>query len=183
MSTDLEDMAEKAQQLADRFVARRTFDEARAALNEAGMNRARQRLVDALGNIAIQQGLVREQAEVVGQLRDAYDQALFAAEWALDARFVAEGNKVFLVTQLRDGVDERRPMTADERARWKTVEARQDPGVVAAGRALRDAESAYAATKDAVGVAEKAFSAARADLDAAIATVGILAASIKGEPR
>lgn len=178
MSTELEEMAEKAEALADKFVGRRTFDEARAALNEAGMLKARQRLHDALDNIVERQAMVREQQVVVQRLGDLLDQAIAAAEWELDARFVTEGAKTFLV----DG-DERRQMTADQRKDWKKLEALRQPEVSAAHKAHREAQFDLDACKDAAIVADKAFAAARADLDAAIATVGVLAASIKGDPR
>lgn len=173
-----EDMAERAHEIADRFTARRTFEEARAALNEAGMNRARQRLHDALGEIAKAQTAVREANDVRQRADDALVQADAEAMWELDSRFVVEGNKTYLV----DG-DERRSMTADERAKWKSLQAQKSLPVIAASDASRAANRAVDSARDALALAERAFSAARADLDAAITTARILANSLKEDDR
>lgn len=176
MSVTAEELAEKAEDLARAFSARRTFEEARAALNEAGMLRARHRVDDTLDAIPVAQAKVRGAAEGVAQQRANFEQVLLEAEWELDSRFVVEGNKTFLV----DG-DDRRQMTADERKTWKQAEARKHKSVRISADALRAAEQNLAEAKDALSFAELAFRAARADLDAAISTVGVLAASIRKE--
>lgn len=172
-----EDLAEQAHELAAKFTERRTFEEARAALNEAGMLRARQRLADALAAIETAQQAVRETADVAKRLNGAVDVFANEVEWELDARFVTEGAKTYLLM----ANDERKAMTADERAKWKASEARKHESVRNARRLASEADMENAAAKDALALAEKAFSAARHDLDAAIATVQILAASLKKE--
>lgn len=73
-------------------------------------------------------------------------------------------------------------MTADQRKQWKQLEALKQPAVAASQKAHRAALFDLDACKDAAVMAEKSFSASRADLDAAIATVQTLAASItRGE--
>lgn len=173
-----EELSERAIVALGDLAQQRTFEEARAALNEAGIVAARRRVFDGLDRIEAAQARVRA-ARQLEQLRaEAVDQAMAAAEWGLDSRFVKEGAKTFLV----DG-DERRAMTADERKQWKQAEARKDPAVVDARALYAGAELELATCKDELVVAEKAFSAARGDLDAAIATVTTLAASIKKDAR
>lgn len=174
--TTTEELADAAHALAATFTERRTFEEARAALNEAGMNRARQRLFDTLANIEAAQTAVRSRQEPAVRAKENVDQSVTEAEWELDARFVQEGNKTFLV----DG-DERKPMTADERKAWKQTEARKLDSVLRAIAAQRDADRSLVEARDTLALAELAFRAARADLDAAIATVQTLATGIRKE--
>lgn len=176
MSVSVEELAYHADAALAALTQRRTFEEARAALNEAGMLRARQRLVDALATIEAAQAKVRAAQELAALRKTALDQALAEAEWELDGRFVSEGNKTFLVVG-----DERKQMTADERKTWKQTEARKLGTVVHAAATHAGAESNLNASRDALTHAELAFRAARADLDAAIATVSLFAQSLKKE--
>lgn len=176
MNQSLEELSDAAANALAALTTRRTFEEARAALNEAGMHAARRRLDEALAAIEKRQTMLREQRAVVQQTADNLDQALADAEWELDARFVHEGNKWFLV----DG-DERRQMTADERRDWKAREAAKNPDVDVKRGAHRQAQFDLDACKDAVDFAELAFRAARADLDAAIASVETLTTGIRKE--
>lgn len=184
MTMTTEELAEQADDLARKFVERRTFDEARAALNEAGMNKARQRLHDALKTIEQTQATLRSVQDAAQQMKARVDQALAEAEWELDARFYIAGNKTFLVLNPADGTElpeNLKAMTADERAKWKQTEARKQTTVLDALAAQREADRLVAEGRDALTVAELAFRAARADLDAAIATVQILGQSLKKE--
>lgn len=174
-TTTLEELADAAGNAVAALTTRRTFEEARAALNEAGMLKARARVDAALARIEDAQTSLRAAQELAGIHKAQLDQALAEAEWTLDDRFVVEGNKTFLVTG-----EERKAMTADERAKWKALEARKTIAVSDAAAFAAGADSEVAFCRDALAVAEKAFQAARADLDAAIATVGLFAASIKG---
>lgn len=174
--TTLNELADQAANAIHALTQRRTFDEARAALNEAGMHRARQRLTDSLAAIETAQTKLRSAKDVAGIRKTQSEQALAEAEWELDYRFEVTGNKTFLVTG-----DERKPMTADERRDWKRVEARKDEAVQHAVAMLAGADSEVAVCTDALDHARLAFSAARADLDAAITTVRILGASITKE--
>lgn len=193
-----EDLAAKAVDALVEFDQRRTFEEARAALREAGMYQARAALQLAVEDIAQAQTDVVDTTQREKQARDALDQAMAEAEWELDGRFVSEGNKVFLVEtcqELHDPADDaapcaacggtckvRRQMTADERRQWKQIEARKNPTVHDALARLADAERSVLETKHNLALAERAFSAKKHDLDAAIACVGILAASITKGP-
>ena len=173
----LGDLADKADAALAALTQHRTFEEARAALNEAGMNRARQRLVDALAGVEKAQGLLREQQEVAAQCKDRLDQVTAEAEWGLDDNFVVEGAKTFLV----DG-ETRKAMTADERKTWKAQAARKHPDVADAAAACRRADADLNACRDQADHSRLAFSAAKNDLAAACTTVEILAASIRSTP-
>lgn len=172
-TTSLEELADAADNAVAALTTRRTFEEARAALNEAGMLRARARIGEALQRIEDTQATLRAAHEVAGIRKNQLEQALVEAEWELDYLFVADGNKTYLVVG-----DERRAMTADERAKWKTLEARKDEAVRDMSVVAAGADSEVAFCRDALAVAEKGFVAARIDLDAAICTVQLFAASI-----
>jgi hypothetical protein len=199
-----EELAAKAVDALVEFDQRRTFEEARAALREAGMYQARAALWTAVEDIAQAQTDVVQWTQMEKQARDGLDQATAQAEWDLDGRFVSEGNKTFLVepcaacggagyqVEAGDGhVDcdacaatgkVRRQMTADDRRQWKQLEARKNAAVRDALALVADAERGVLETKHNLALAERAFSAKKHDLDAAIACVGILAASITKGP-
>lgn len=98
MNQTLEDLGDACAAAIEELARRRTFEEARAALNEAGMLKARARLWDALDTIEQRQVLVREQQAVVQQTGAALDQAIAEAEWELDARFVKEATPPISLT-------------------------------------------------------------------------------------
>lgn len=174
----LDELAEKAEELASAFTERRTFDEARALLQEAGMNRARQSLADALARIAEAQSKLRAAQELAAIRKRQVDEAIAEAEWALDSKFVREGTKTFLVI---DG-KERKAMTADERVKWKQTEARKQPAVADAAAYAAGADSEVGACRDALDHARLAFSAAKHDLEAACVVAQTLAASLPRNP-
>ena len=168
--TDLELLAEKADELAREFKEPPTYVAVRAALNEAGVVKARHALADALDALAAAQKTKREADNDERLHQENVAKAVAAAEWELDGRFVVEGNKTYLTL---DG-DNRKAMTADERKRYKADEALKDPQVRQATSALRDAEHRTAEARDALAVADKRLSVARADLDAAVAVLNAL---------
>lgn len=179
--TPTEELAARAVIAIGEVAQQRTFEEARAALNEAGIVAARKRVFDALDRIEAAQARVRA-ARQLEQLRaDEVDQAMAAAEWGLDDRFMKEGAKTYLKAPWAG--DERRQVSADERRAWITAEARKDPTVVDARALHAGAELELATCRDELVVADKHFSACKHDLEAAIATVTTLAASIKKEAR
>lgn len=196
MTSTLEELADHADAAIAALTTRRTFEEARAALNEAGIVRARAALWNSIDRIEQAQLVVRSTAEVVARHKQAHAVAIADAEWELDSRFVVSGNKTYLVEACTAAFDDhteancgtcagagevRRSMTADERTKWKQLEATKLPAVRAAAADLADAEALLAGARDELVVAEKFNQAARADLDAAIATVQTLAASIRKE--
>lgn len=155
-------------------------DQVRAALNEAGIRRARGVLADAPDILANALGNLRDAQDRERRAREALDAATVAAEWDLDSRFVVEGNKTWLVDH-DDG--SRRAMTADERKTWKQAEVRKQPEVATAAAALRAAEQEVAARRDDVTLAEKRLGVARADLEAAVAELNALALTLKEQTR
>lgn len=173
---ELADVADKAADLIRHELAMPGSDAVRAAMNDAGIVRARQRVNDALDILDKSQIDYRKAQEAEREAKEAFETALAEAEWELDGRFVTEGNKTFLVTpsptfpDIEDAT-ERKAMTADERAKWKSLEARKLPAVAKAASGLRKAEATTADRRDAITIADKTLSAARADLDAAIAVL------------
>ena len=168
-ATTLEDLGNKVDEAVRRVAEPPLLVEARAMLNEAGIVKARAYLRDMPDVLEAAQADFRKAQEAERLAREAYDQALSEAEWELDSRFVVEGNKTYLV----DG-EERRSMTADERAKWKATEAKKLPSVKSAATALYAAEQHTAAMRDAVAATERRFSAAKHDLEASIAIVSTL---------
>lgn len=72
----------------------------------------------------------------------------------------------------------RRNMLADEVKAWRATEAAKAPGVVLVSAALRRAEEDTAAARDAVSVADKRLSAAKMEVQAAIAELNALAVGL-----
>lgn len=170
----LEELADKADALMRKAMQPALIVSARAALNEAGLMRARKYLVDAVD--LYDSALAAKRASYAA-MRDAerrYTDAVAEAAYALDGRFVVEGNKTFLV----DG-DQRRAMTADERRDWKERQARRDPDVVVAGRDFAAAQSDHERCVDELHLAEMRFKASRIDVEASVAHVRILAEAIR----
>lgn len=155
--------------------------EIRKALNESGISAARARLTEYLNDLPAAQDAVRAAQEGVRLARLALDQATAEAEWELDSRFISEGNKTFLlINEARDD-EERRQMTADERKEWKKNESRHTPGVQQAMNVFDAAESDLGAARDLLAWHDKAFSAAKADLNASVAIVQTIAITLQGD--
>jgi hypothetical protein len=191
----LERLQDRAFELARAALAPATVVIAKAALNEAGIVRSRKNLSDALDKFSNEQITVRAKQELERTAKDAYETAIAEAEWELDSRFVVEGNKTLLITdedELVDQADEetgeitpvpsgkkvRKAMTADERSKWKSLEARKHSAVKAAYSVLRRAEAETATARDALALADKRISACRADVEAATAVVNVFAHAI-----
>lgn len=141
------------------------------------------------------------------QLREQYETALAEAEWALDGRFVQDGNKTFLVVWHRGGEttpseaeargwkrvddggavadpdvnvvwEERRQMTADERRAWTKRTAQEAREVMPLAGDVRGAEHAVALAKVDVERAEDRWNAARYALEAARTQLGTAATQL-----
>lgn len=181
--TTLDDLT----QLADRITAEVAdairlprLEAVRAALNETGIRRARAAVTAAPTVIASAAADLRNAQEAERDAKDRLAAEVLAAEWELDGRFVRESNRTYLIDP--EHPDERRQMTADEVRTWKAAEAAKQPAVEAATAAVRTAEHATAATRDALATAERHFSAAKADLTAAVAELSALGIGIAAEP-
>lgn len=163
-------------------------------LGKAGLPNARRILGDSLGKLAECQRELLACQEGERAAKEALEAALVAAEWELDGRFVAEGNKTYLLCEFCKGDPigpdgqwcpkcprgsaGRKAMTADERAKWKATEARKLPEVSAMAAALRRAEHETAVARNALTLAETTLKVRRADLDAAIAHLGALVTAL-----
>lgn len=163
MTDTLEALAEKADALADKFREPATFELVRAALNEAGVVRARHALGAALDALAQAQTAKRDADTVERDAKADLDRALVAADWELEPP---------------DVNDKGAKLLAADKAAWKKAEAQKQPAVAAASTALRAAEHDTAVARDAVVMADKRLSACRADLDAAVATLNALAIAL-----
>lgn len=166
VTEDLSELADKVEGAVRDAIKIPGTDAVRMALNDAGIVRARTLLESRLVELEATQTDYRKAQTAERDAKEALASAESEAEWELDGRFVSEGNKTFLVTG-----EDRKAMTADERAKWKSIEARKVPAVAKAAEVLRKAEALTADRRDAVTIADKSLSAARADLDAAIATL------------
>lgn len=155
-----------------------TLDQARALLSEAGVARARRELHVAVEAIESAQHVLRLAQEAERNAADALDAATADVDAALDRRFVIEGNRTWLLTERGD---KDRTLTADERARWREREARKIPAVARAAHALRRAEQETASAQDGLALAERVFSARRADLAAAVSVVETLRLALSVE--
>lgn len=162
----LEELADKADEIARRMKEPPTFVAVRTALNEAGIYAARNDLADALKALADAQGSKRSADSLERTARDELDKAMVSADWELDGRFTSSGNKTLL--------DGEKAMTADERKAWKAREALKDPAVAKAASHLRQMEYGTAVARDALVLADKRLAACRAGLDAAIAILEAL---------
>lgn len=182
MTATLDDLSTLGQRIAAEVtdaVRMPRLDAVRAALQEVGIRRARAAVPGALERIAAAQGDLRGALDAEREAKDRLAAEVLAVEWELDGRFVVEANKHWLIGD--DGVKDR-TMTADERAKWKAAEAARQPTVVAATAALRNAEHGTAAARDALSLAERHFSAAKADLTASIAELQAFGIGIAAEP-
>lgn len=200
----LEVLAEKADQAYD--VLRLAtipplLSVVRGLMNECGIGKrtseldaAVAALRDAPSLVANAQAHLLEMQDREKRCREAYDTALAEAEWALDARFVQDGNKTFLVTWHRENeatpdeaaargwklvegtksssgaetktYEERRQMTADERRAWVRRNAAQAREVTPLAGDLERASHAVAMARVDVASAEDRWQAVRYAVDA-----------------
>ena len=169
-------------------------------IREAGIRNARRALAEAPDRLAEAQAAYREAQAREALAREDYTQALLEAEWELDGRFHTDGNRVYLrldceacrgvgvascstdKCEVCDGLGTtRKQMTADERKAYKASEAAKAPAVVVVAAELRRAEESTAAARDALGVADRRFSAAKREVDAAIAELNALALGLQAK--
>ena len=185
-------------------IARPDLSAVHEVIREAGIRNARRALAEAPDRLAAAQNVYREAQAVEAAAKERYAQALVEAEWELDGRFHTDGNRVYLRTPCEacggrgasvispdgdaekceacDGLSTtRKQMTADERKAYKASEAAKAPAVVTAALDLREAEEATATARDAVGIADRRFSACKRDLDAAIAELNALAVGLSAK--
>jgi hypothetical protein len=170
-------------------------------IREAGIRNARRALAEAPDRLAEAQNLFREAQAVEAAAKQSYGQALIEAEWSLDGQLHKDGNKTYrwVICECTVGTPEntgepipgcaicagdgkfRRFMLADDVKSWKAAEAAKVPAVVTAALDLREAEEASATARDAVGVADRRFSAAKYDLQAAVAELNALAVGLSAK--
>ncbi len=165
-------------------------------IRSAGIRNARRALAEAPDRLAEAQAAFREAQAVELAAKDRYSQALIEAEWELDGQLHKDGNKTYrwvpceCVLEGSSNKDcaicagagqFRRFMLADDVKSWKASEAAKVPAVVTAGLDLREAEETTAAARDAVGIADRRFSAAKYDLTAAVSELNALAVGLSAK--
>lgn len=179
--TTAEDLAELADNIEHRvkeIVAPASLMFVRGLANEAGIGRAREGLRNAEAGYRAAQEAVRTAQGVERDARESHDETVTEEEWALsERRFVTESNKTWLLT---DKGEKDRTLTADERRAWLSSEVRKKPAVALSAKALRVAEEATAAARDALASADRRFSACKADLAAAVALLNTLSKALGG---
>lgn len=162
-------------------------------IREAGIRRARAALAEAPDHLAEAQAAYREAQAIEGAARERYQQALVEAEWEVAGQVFSDGNKKYrwvpcgehgdgeptpLCTECNGSGRYRLFMLADDVAKWKAATAASQAAVVLLATALRRAEEDTAAARDAVGVADKRLSAAKYEVQAAIAELNALAVGL-----
>lgn len=167
-------------------------------IREAGIRNARRTLAEAPDRLAEAQNAYREAQAVEAAAKDRYSQALVEVEWELDGQLHKDGNKTYRwvtcecladadFTQVAGRPDcpvcagagkFRRFMLADDVKSWKAAEAARMPAVVVVAAELRRAEEDTAAARDALSVADKRLSAAKYEVQAAIAELNALAVGL-----
>ena len=170
-------------------------------IREAGIRNARRALAEAPDRLAEAQAAFREAQGREALAKEGYTQALLEAEWELDGQLHKDGNKTYrwVPCECSVGTPEnpgeplpacaicagagkfRRFMLADDVKSWKAAEAAKAPAVVAATLDLREAEETTATARDAVGIADRRFSAAKYEVQAAIAELNALAAGLQAK--
>lgn len=173
MTTDLETLADKADQLLAELTTPQTVVVIRGLLNDAGITAARRALADALDGLGAAQAAKRAADTAERDAVEAHKRSLIDAEAMLtppvaekvDGRTLVNGDEV--VSWL-----------AADKVAWKRNEAAKDDDVKAAVAHLRRCEHEAAVARDALIVADKRLSACRADLDASIATLNALALAL-----
>lgn len=193
MTDDLSELAEQVEREVSAAMRMPTLDAMRALLNESGIRRARVALAQAPDRLAEAQNAYREAQAVEGLARESYGQALAEADWELDGQVHTDGNKRYrwvpceCLAVSHDATNcpvcsgsgqVRRFMLADEVKTWKAAEAANHHAVVGPLGELRRAEEATAAARDALNVAEKRLSAAKYEVQAAIAELNALSVGL-----
>lgn len=188
-------------------IARPDLSAVHEVIREAGIRNARRALAEAPDRLAEAQAAFREAQGREALAKESHGQALLEADWSIDDRFKTDGNRTYLrlpcpecggkglVAHVpgvgSEGTDKceacdglgttRKQMTADERRAYKASEAAKVPAVVECAAFLRRCEMDTAAARDAVGVAERRFSACKHDVDAAVAELNALAVGLSAK--
>lgn len=174
MIDSLNDLARKVNDALDREQARADLADVREALNEAGLGTARRNLAAALSGLEAAQAAKREADRAEREAKEQHERAVVDAESLLVPPKATKGENGETLVDGREVVS----WVAADKAAWRKREAARDDDVVAAAAVLRDCEQRSAEARDAVVVADKRFSACKADLDAAVATLKALAAAL-----
>lgn len=176
-------LAEKAERHLQLVTAPALLEAARELLNETEITRHHRQLADAAGELVDAPAVVEKAKQILAEekvkaaaARDQYEQVLLEAEWELDARFLSEGNKTYLVThhdhEVAGGLlledrepavwEARKAMTADERDRWKRHHATKTGPVTQARQRVDAADLAVTHAALRVGAEEDRWQALRA---------------------
>ncbi len=189
-STDLSELAEQIDRQVSEAMRMPTLDAMRALLNECGIRRARVALAESPDRLAAAQAAYRDAQAIEATHREMYTQALLEAEWDVDGDIHKDGNKTYrwVACECDGNVADcpvcngagkvRRFMLADDVKAYKASEAAKVPAVEIAGAALREAVEETAAARDALTVADKRLSAAKYEVQAAIAELSALSVGL-----
>lgn len=169
---ELETLVDRAEALAERARKRPSWDEARAALTEAGVQKGMNAQEAAIDVLDAAQRQLRSAQMAEQSIREDLETVRGEAEWTFGDCFESRGNKTYLVRQ-PDGtpIDEaaQRSVTADEKRAWITRTIDATLGVKERLADLRKAEEATATARDEVRLAEARLSASKHDLVARVA--------------
>lgn len=192
-TSDMVDLAEQIEREVAAAMRMPTLDAMRALLNEAGIRRARNALAEAPDRLAEAQAAYREAQAREGLAKETHQQALAEAEWEVAGQVFSDGNKKYrwvqcgeheggeptpLCTECNGSGRYRLFMLADEVAKWKATTAASQAAVVLVAAEMRRAEENTAAARDAVTVADKRLSAAKYEVQAAVAELNALAVGL-----
>lgn len=188
---DLAEVRRRISAAVEDSLAAREVDLITRAAKAVGIRKARTDVLACPDRIAEVQHQLRATQEAERAAKERHASEVVAAEWELDGRFGTQSNKTWLLEgcanpgahfadtdHLGGCAAMARQMTAEQRERWKAAEAARQPAVAKAADELRRAEHAVAAARDALATEERRFSAAKADLQGAIAEMAALGNSI-----
>lgn len=165
-------LRQRVTDLVNRITGPAPISQVRDALNEVGIQRAREVLRDAPDLVANARLSLRQAQDAERVARERHAEAVLEAEWELATRFTVRSNKQWLTVDDNGqpvAEADQRSMTADEKKAWIAHHASQAPAVRTALAALRSAEENTAAARDDVSLAEARLSVAKHDIDAAAA--------------
>lgn len=137
----------------------------------ADVQEARSALDDATSHLGDSMTVRRACDAVERNMREVVEQAEREARREISKCIRVEGTKSFIVDQA-DGTEHQ--VSAPERDRWLDDSVRIAPEVVDARRALREAEEDRVRGSDGLVLAERQYSAAKADLAAAVAVLNAI---------
>lgn len=165
-------LRQRVTDLVNRITGPAPISQVREALNEVGIQRAREVLRDAPDLVGNARLTLRQAQDTERTAREAHAEVVLEVEWELASYFEVRSNKQWLTRDSGgDPVpeDDQRSFTADEKKAWVAHHAAQTQTVRSALNTLRSAEENTAAARDDVSLAEQRLSIAKHDLDAAAA--------------